>query len=292
MEKIKDSELVLNTDNSVYHLHVKGVDIADTILLVGDPDRVAMISDYFDRIDFKVQNREMATHTGWLNGHRLTVLSTGMGTDNLDIVINELDAAANIDLDNRMLRGTHRKLNLIRLGTSGALQAEIAVESMIMSEYVIGLDGMVYFYGQRGDVLERNFTEAFIRLMGYPEDLPKPYVVRASGSLMEKMGDGFVKGCTATAPGFYGPQGRVLRLPLAYPATNKKIESFEWEGHRVTNFEMESSALYALGQMLGHDTLTICTIIANRVTGKFSRDYKSAVRRMIETVLERLTQNQ
>jgi len=290
MKIFKESELIINPDKSIYHLKLRPEHIAETIIIVGDPQRVEMISNYFDEIEYKIQNREFVTHTGYLNKKRLTVLATGIGTDNIDIVLNELDALANIDLDKRVLKEKHTALNIIRLGTAGAVQPDIPVDSFVMSSYGLGFDGLLNFYADKGNVFENELTEVFIKQTNYPENLAKPYIVKCSEKLAEKLGKGITKGITATASGFYGPQGRELKLKLAYPDLNKKIERFNYKGERITNFEMETSALYGLGKLLGHNTLTICAIIANRVNEEFSKDYKKTVVKMVELVLERLTQ--
>jgi len=289
MKIIKESELIINPDKSIYHLKLRPEHIAETIIIVGDPQRVEMISNYFDEIEYKIQNREFVTHTGYLNKKRLTVLATGIGTDNIDIVLNELDALANIDLDKRVLKEKHTALNIIRLGTAGAVQPDIPVDSFIMSSYGLGLDGLLNFYADKGSVFENELTDAFINQTNYPQILAKPYIVKCSEKLAETLGKGITKGITATASGFYGPQGRELKLKLAYPDLNKKIERFNYKGKRITNFEMETSALYGLGKLLDHNTLTICAIIANRVNEEFSKDYKKTVTKMVELVLERLT---
>jgi uridine phosphorylase len=289
MAQIAQSELILNPDGSVYHLHLKPENVADTIIVVGDPGRVKEISKHFDRIDFSVQNRELFTHTGSIGNKRLTVLSTGMGTDNLDIVINELDAAVNIDLSTREPKKTHTKLNIIRLGTAGALQADIQPGDFVASTFGIGMDGLLYFYDQGKSVMNPGLAKAFTSHVHWNENLPGIYAVPCSQSLMGKLGKDLVHGITLTAPGFYGPQGRELRLRLAFPELNHLIESFTYEGSRIANFEMETSALYGLGKMLGHETLTICTIVANRVNHTYAGDYHSDVERLIKLVLERIT---
>ena len=263
--------------------------LADNVIMVGDPGRVDMIASFFDKIEVERQNRELVTRTGWFNGERITVLSTGMGTDNLDIVMNELDALANIDLKTRMPKETHRSLNLIRLGTCGALQPDIEPGNNVATRYAIGLDGLLYFYEKHKEVNEIAMRDAFIKQMDYPKDLPKPYVVEGSKMLFDKLAEGYYQGVTATAPGFYGPQGRTLRMHLSYPENNNKIENFDYQGWRVCNFEMESSALYGLGKMMGHNCLTICVAIANRVTEKFTTDYHPYVRKLVESTLQRLT---
>ena len=288
-QPIPASQLVLNNEGAIYHLNLHPDQLADNVIMVGDPGRVDMIASFFDKIDVERQNRELVTRTGWFNGKRITVLSTGMGTDNLDIVMNELDALANIDLKTRMPKETHRSLNLIRLGTCGALQPDIEPGNNVATRYAIGLDGLLYFYEKHKEVNEIAMRDAFIEQMDYPKDLPKPYVVEGSKMLFDKLAEGYYQGVTATAPGFYGPQGRTLRMHLSYPENNNKIENFDYQGWRVCNFEMESSALYGLGKMMGHNCLTICVAIANRVTEKFTTDYHPYVRKLVERTLERLT---
>ena len=289
MTYIPDSQLVLNSDGSVYHLHLFPDQIADDIILVGDPNRVNSISKLFDNIELKVSNREINTHTGTYHGKRITVLSTGMGTDNIDIVINELDALANVNLKTHEIKPERRSLNFIRLGTSGAMQPDIAVgDSYVVATYALGLDGLLHFYEKSTEVIEKEMTEAFVKHMNWSPLLPGPYVVKASEKLLARLGDGFRYGITATSPGFYGPQGRVLCLGLSDCRMNKNMESFFFEGQRICNFEMESSALYGLSRMLGHQALTICAIIANRVTEKFSSDYKPFMDKLIQTTLDRL----
>ena len=290
MAPIAESELILNPDGSVYHLHLKPENLADTIIVVGDPGRVKEISKHFDRIDFMVQNRELFTHTGTIGNKRLTVLSTGMGTDNLDSVINELDAVVNIDLATREPKTTHTKLNIIRMGTAGALQSDISPGDFVASSYGVGLDGLLYFYEKGKSVMDKGLADAFTSFVGWDSKLPGVYAVPCSQALMQKLGHGLTQGITLTAPGFYGPQGRELRLKLAFPELNHKIENFEFKGNRISNFEMETSALYGLGTMLGHETLTICTIVANRVNQTFASDYHSDVERLIRMILNRLTE--
>jgi Uridine phosphorylase len=289
MEKIKESELVLQPNGNIYHLNLSPENLAHNIIVVGDPGRVPVVSKYFDKIEFQTHNREMHTHTGIFNNKRITVLSTGMGTDNLDIVINELDALVNIDLKERTIKEKHTSLNIVRLGTSGALQADIPVDSLVMSTHGLGLDGLLNFYKDENGIIDKVLTEAFIRQTGWDPNLAKPYVVKCSETLENKMGDGLLKGITATASGFYGPQGRELRLKLAHPDMNEKIENFEFNGHKIVNFEMETSALYGLSALLGHHALTICAIIANRVIKQFSNDHEKIIENLIQLVLQRLT---
>ena len=290
-QPIPASQLVLNSEGAIYHLNLHPDQIADDVILVGDPARVGEISSFFDKIEVKRHNREMVTNTGYFNGKRITVLSTGMGTDNLDIVMNELDALANIDLKTRIPKEKHHTLNLIRLGTCGALQPEIEVgDSFVATRYALGLDGLIYFYEKNEEVNEIAMRDAFIKQMNYPKELPLPYVVEGSNELFERLAQGYYQGVTATAPGFYGPQGRTLRMPLAYPEINRRIEKFDYNGWRVCNYEMESSALYGLGKMMGHNCLTICVAIANRVTEKFASDYHPYVRKLVLNTLERLSE--
>ena len=289
MKKIADSELILNPDGSIYHIMLKPEHLADTVIVVGDQQRVQAISKYFDKIEYKIQHREFVTHTGYYNNKRITVLSTGIGTDNIDIVINELDAVVNIDLETRTIKPDLRSLDIIRLGTSGALQPDIPVDSFVISSHGLGLDGLMNFYNPKTLIFENELTNEFIKQTQWGSDLQKPYIVKGSQKLMDKLGEGLIKGITATASGFYGPQGRVLRIDLAYPELNEKIEAFKFKDYRITNFEMETSALYGLGASLGHNTITICDIIANRLSKQYSMDYKASVEKLIQLVLERLT---
>ncbi|HRS53799.1 MAG TPA: nucleoside phosphorylase [Bacteroidales bacterium] len=285
----EESELILNPDGSIYHLHLMPEQVADNIIVVGDPGRVSMVSKYFDTIEFQIQNRELVTHTGMLNGKRVSAISTGMGTDNIDIVLNELDALANINLKTREEKEEHRTLNIIRIGTSGSLQGDVPVDSFVMATHGLGLDGLMNFYKVDENVFDREMAEAFIKHSKWLPELPKPYIVSCSSFLEQKIGEGMVKGITATACGFFGPQGRVLRLNVADPQLNDKLESFNYKGHRITNFEMETSALYGLGKAMGHNTLTVCVTIANRVTKTYSSDYKKVVDKLVQIVLQRLT---
>lgn len=286
---IPSSELLLNSEGAIYHLNLFPEMLADNVILVGDPGRVSMVSQYFDNIEYKRQNRELVTHTGTYKGKRVTVLSTGMGTDNIDIVVNELDAVANIDFKTRTPNEKHRSLNLIRLGTCGALQPEIGVgDSYVASRYAIGFDGQAYFYKNQDQVVDKPMTEAFIRYINYPADLPRPYIVESSNELFDRLSAGYHKGITATAPGFYGPQGRSIRLKLAYPQINDNIKGFEYNGWKICNYEMESSAIFSLGRMLGHNCMTICVVLANRVNKTFVNDYHTYVDKLVKNTLDRL----
>lgn len=283
-----DTELILTDKKTVYHIDLKAEQIADDVIVVGDQGRVAMISKFFSKIEHKVEHREFVTHTGIYQGKRLTVLSTGIGPDNIDIVINELDAAVNIDLDKRVLLPTRRSLNIIRLGTSGSLQAHVPVNSLVVSEYGVGLDGLLNFYQDYKSVDEEALSNAFIKHTKWIPNLAYPYSVRANETLFNKFKAGNVTGITATAPGFYGPQGRRLRLNPAMANLNELLTSFDFDGKKIINFEMETSALYGLGKLLGHNCLTICVILANRATKEFTADYKKSVELMIESTLHRL----
>lgn len=287
---IKSSELIINADGSIFHLHLKPEQIADNIILVGDPGRVELISKSLTDIEFKASNREFVSTTGKYNKQRITVVSTGIGTDNIDIVVNELDALANINLTTREIKPVHRKLNFVRIGTSGGLQDYLPVNSFVISQKAIGFDGLLNFYANRDSVSDLSFEEAFRKHTSWGKQQTSPYVIDCSGLLFAKMHkDDTIAGVTISAPGFYGPQGRVLRLPLADPLLNEKVESFEYNGHKITNFEMECSAIYGLSKLLGHEALTICLIIANRVKKDANADYHQSMETLITTVLERLT---
>lgn len=289
MNSIPSSELVLNDDNSVYHLKLHPHQIAKDIIVVGDPSRVASISDYFDHVEYKVTNREIITHTGFLNGKKLTVMSTGMGTDNLDIVINELDALVNINLETRTIKEEKTALNIIRLGTSGALQKDIPVDSFVISEYGLGLDGLMNYYQLEQTTEETELLNQFYQQTNYLKEFAQPYFVKASSDLFNQLKTGCISGITATACGFYGPQGRVLRIPLKETQLNEKLRDFSYNNYRITNFEMETSALYGLSKVLGHNACTICVIIANRFSKEFSKNYQLSVKKLIEQTLQELT---
>ncbi|MDA3880587.1 MAG: nucleoside phosphorylase [Prolixibacteraceae bacterium] len=288
---IQESELIINPDGTIFHLHLKPNQIADTILLVGDPGRVDMIASFFDKIEHKVQNREFKTVTGWYKNRHLSVVATGIGTDNIDIVVNELDALVNIDMNTRKLKDEITCLNLIRLGTSGSLRENIPVNSFVISEKSIGFDGLLNFYEGRDIVSDLEFEQSLLYHTQWRKLLSKPYVVDCSKELFDIIsGDQTISGINISAPGFYGPQGRVLRLPLADPNLNEKIESFEFLGKKITNFEMESSAIYGLSKLLGHEALTICLIIANRITGQVNENYQPQMKIMIQYVLDKLAE--
>lgn len=290
MRVIEPSELLIKEDGSIYHLHLLPEQLADKVILVGDPGRVATVAKFFDSIECKVSNREFYTITGSYKGTRISVVSTGIGTDNIDIVVNELDALVNIDFATRTLKEQKRSLTLVRLGTSGAIQGDIPLGSHLISEMSIGFDGLLNFYANRDAISDLEIEKAFIKQVGWGAKLPVPYFVRSSRELLKRFEGFTLRGATISAPGFYGPQGRVLRLPLADPDINNKIEAFEFNGIKVTNFEMESSALAGLALLLGHEATTICTIIANRVNKTALADYSTAVNEMIENTLKCLVQ--
>lgn len=286
---IKPSELILNPDGSVFHLHLKPEHLADTVLLVGDPGRVEMIASYFDHIECNIQNREFITTTGWYKGRHLSVIATGIGTDNIDIVVNELDALVNIDLKKREIKQDKTSLNIIRIGTSGSLQAKVPLNSFVISQKSIGFDGLLNFYDGRNAVADLEFEKAFMKHTNWSDLLAKPYVIDCSEQLFKEIsGKKTVSGINISAPGFYGPQGRVLRLPLADNELNNKIESFSFQRKKITNFEMESSAIYGLSKLMGHEALTICLIIANRVTLEANEDYHPEMKNLVEYVLKKL----
>lgn len=288
MSQFPETELILTPEGRVYHINLLGEDIADDVIVVGDQGRVAQISSYFSKVDFKTEHREFITHTGWYNGKRITVLSTGIGTDNIDIVLNELDAAVNIDPKTRTLNSKLRSLNIIRLGTSGALQKDIPVNGLVVSTHGLGFDGLLNYYGNFKSINEDAISEAFMKHSDWDSNLPYPYCVKASDKLLSKFNEGFYRGITATAPGFYGPQGRQIRLKAAKPNLNEILTDFNFDNKKISNFEMETSALYGLGKLLGHECLTVCVIIANRVRKEFTSDYKKSVDVLIESCLNKL----
>jgi uridine phosphorylase len=286
---IEASELIIRDDGSIYHLQLKPEHLAKKIIVVGDPNRVKLISDRFEKVEYRISGREFQTHTGYFNGVRLSVLSTGIGVDNLDIVMNELDAVVNIDLVNKTVKEEHKQLEIVRLGTSGSLQEDIPVGSFLVSEYAIGLDGVLNFYEKEHDDDEIQLMNAFHQQINYPNLLPKPYIVKGASDLVELLAPGNIKGITATASGFYGPQGRKLRLNTLFPEQNSQLGKFNFKGHRITNFEMETSSLYGLSALLGHKASTVCAIIANRYRKEFTENPADVISDLIDMVLERLT---
>ena len=288
--QLQDSELILNKDGSVYHIHLRPEHVADTVIVVGDQGRVEEVSKYFDRVDHKISNREFITHVGSYKGKSITVISTGIGTDNIDIVATELDAAINVDLENRTFKENRRSLNLIRIGTSGALQPDIEVGSFVISEYGLGFEGLPYFYNYPFSDQETLLANKVNDHLNWDPRMARPYITEGSAKLINTLGEGMVKGITATASGFYGPQGRKLYLKPSIPDIGKRLRTFSYEGHRITNFEMETSALYSMGKMMGHQCATCCAIIANRFIKAYADDYKSIVNELIITVLDRIAE--
>lgn len=289
MKHFPASQLIVNADGSIFHLHLKPEQIADTIILVGDPGRVESVAAYFESRECEVSNREFRTITGSYQGKRITVLSTGIGTDNIDIVVNELDALANIDLKNRTEKNDFRQLTLIRIGTSGAMQPEIPLGSFLISEKSIGFDGMLSFYAGRDEVCDLAFEQALITQLQWNKQLASPYVVEADTELIQRIGqDDMLRGVTISANGFYGPQGRELRIGLADEQLNDKIEAFRFGETKITNYEMEGSAIAGLAKLMGHKALTVCCIIANRRVEAANTDYKPYIEKLIKTVLDRI----
>jgi uridine phosphorylase len=289
MTTIKNADFLLNNDGSIYHLCLKPGQLADTVIIVGDPERVEKISGKFSSIELKVRNREFISHTGIFNGKRLSVVSTGIGTDNIDIVVNELDALVNIDFETREIKPEKKSLNIIRIGTSGAVQPEIPVSSFAVSSIGIGFDNLLHYYAYDKSLVETEMSEAFMKHTNWNPDLSKPYFVRGSEKLIRLFEKGMFKGITVTAPGFYGPQGRILRLGLSDPFLNDKIKSFRFGEERIINFEMETSALYSLGTLLGHNVVTVCALIANRATNEYSADHNKVIGDLVDLVLNRIT---
>ena len=285
---MKESELPLSPNGQLYHVHITGRELADDVLLVGDPGRVEMFKELFDTVEYESFNREIHVLTGKYKGHRFTALSTGMGTDNIDIVMTELDAAANIDLTTRLPRQKHRTLNIVRIGTSGSLQADINYGQLVASEYAVGLDGLMNYYDHDPEQLEEELALRFGKHMHLDTCFARPYGTRCSQMLLERVGFDMHHGITATAPGFYGPQGRHIRLSPAIADLNEQLASFSYKDRKITNFEMETSAIFGFCTLLKHNALTVCLIIANRPQGSFLNDYHDEMRHTIETVLNRL----
>jgi uridine phosphorylase len=289
MSRIADSELIINSRGAIYHLDLRPEELADTIILVGDPDRVKKVSDHFDTIEHKLQHREFITHTGYIGTKRLSVTSTGIGPDNIDIAVNELDALVNIDFETREIKKELTTLNLVRFGTSGALQADIPVDSFVASSHGLGLDNLLNYYAYTKTADENELTDAFITQTGLDTAITIPYISKGSEALLNKFPSTFHKGITVTCPGFYGPQGRVLRLGLRSAGLINKLTHFSFNNHRITNFEMETSAIFGLGKLMGHQCMSVNAIVANRVVQEFSKDGNAAVEKLIKAGLEVLT---
>lgn len=289
MKHFPPSELIVNADGSIFHLHLKPEQLADKVILVGDPGRVESIASYFETRECEVSNREFKTITGTYQGKRLSVISTGIGTDNIDIVVNELDVLVNIDLVNRTVKPELKQLTIVRIGTSGGMQPDIPLGSFLISEKSIGFDGMLNFYAGRDSVSDLAFEEAMKKHLEWNKQFAAPYVVDADDELINRIGrDDMLRGVTISANGFYGPQGRELRLGLADPQLNDKIESFRFGKYKITNYEMEGSAIAGLAKLMGHKAMTVCCIIANRRVEAANTDYKPYIEKLIKTVLERI----
>ena len=291
MPRIAESEMILNTRGAIYHLNLKPDEIGGTVFLVGDPDRVKEVSKHFDKIDYKGEYREFITHTGFIGKKRLSVLSTGIGTDNVDIAINELDALVNIDFTTREVKATSTSLNLIRIGTSGSLQPEIPVDGYIASTHGLGIDNLLNFYRLEHNEEENQLLHSFVTTTQLHSKVGYPYIAGASASLIKHFVKDFYQGITVTCPGFYGPQGRILRLGVSNPELINRLTQFRFGQHRITNFEMETSAIYGLSRLLGHNCLSLNAVIANRVRKEFSKDSKAAVENLIVRVLEIVSEN-
>jgi uridine phosphorylase len=291
MSRIAESELIINPRGAIYHLDLKPDEIGGTVITVGDPDRVKEVSKHFDEIEVKRQHREFISHTGYLNKKRLTVLSSGIGPDNIDIVLNELDALANIDFTTRRIKDKLTSLNIVRIGTSGSLQADIPVDSFVASTHGLGVDNLLNFYRHEQNEEDKHLLQSFVTHTQMHGQMSYPYVSSAAGSLIKHFGREFHHGITVTCPGFYGPQGRVLRLGIKNPNLVNRLTDFRFGQHRITNFEMETSAIYGLGKLLGHNCLAVNAIVANRVSQEFSKDGKAAVEKLIVKFIEIFSSN-
>ena len=289
--RIPESELIINDDGSAFHIHLKPRELADKVIMCGDPGRVDMIAEYLTDIEFRHQSREFVSVTGKYNGQRITVLSHGIGTDNIDIVMTELDALANVNFKTREVKSKHKRLTLVRIGTCGAIHADIPLGSYILSHISVGCDGLLNWYADRDKYTIKDMEEAFKKHTHWNEHLPDPYFIKASQKLIDKFSDCTVKGVTVSASGFYGPQGRVVRIPLAMPNMLEDFETFRFGDYRITNFEMESSALAGLAAHLGHDAITVCCAIANRYLKDSNPNYKPQIRGLVELVLNKLTED-
>lgn len=288
---IPPSELIINDDGSAFHIHLKPEQLRDNIIFVGDPGRVDMVASFFDSVEYDVSSREFHAIGGTYKGKPLMVISHGIGSDNIEIVMTELDALANVDFNTRMVKPTHRTLSIVRIGTSGSLQDNLHIGDFVIAEKGTGTDGILNFYADRDNVCDLEFEKEFCRHTGWKKSWAAPYTVDADPELVEKIGrDDMVRGFTISAVGFYAPQGRMVRLPLADPDLNEKIESFRFNGRPVTNFEMESGCLQGMAKMLGHKAMTVCCIIAERRANNANTDYKPRVAELVKTVLDRITE--
>lgn len=286
MGRIQESELIINNRGAVYHLDLRPDEIAPTVILVGDPDRVKLISRHFNKIETTAQHREFITHTGWIGNKRISVVSTGIGTDNIDIALNELDALVNINFSTREIKDQVQSLNIIRIGTSGSLQADIPVDAHVAGTHGLGIDNLLHFYRLEQNDEEKQLLHSFVTQTQLHGQLIQPYITGASPSLLKHFVGDFFQGITVTCPGFYGPQGRVLRLGIRNPHLIDNLTKFSFGNHRITNFEMETSAIYGLGKLLGHECLSLNVIVANRVVQQFSKDSNAAVESLIKKSIE------
>ena len=289
MQRIAESELIINARGAVYHIDLRPEELAQNIIVVGDPDRVAMVSKYFDKIEIKRQHREFVSHTGTIGNKRITCSSTGIGPDNIDIVMNEFDALVNIDFETRTIRKELTTLNVMRIGTSGSLQADVPVDSWVAGTHGLGLDNLLNYYRYEHNEQEKELLQSFVTQTQLNSQICSPYIALASPALLKHFVDGFHSGITVTCPGFYGPQGRVLRLGIRNPELIDRLTQFRFGQHRITNFEMETSAIYGLGRLLGHHCLSLNAIIANRIAKEFTKDAHSLVDGLIKKVLETIS---
>jgi len=287
INRIPESELIINPDGSIYHLNLKPEHLASTVIAVGDPERVGKISKFFDEIEFEITKREFVTHTGWYKGKRMTVMSTGMGTDNIEIFMTELDALVNVDLHTRLPKETHTSLDIVRIGTSGSMRKEIPAGSLLASAYGIGLDTLMAFYSTEYTELEQKVSKKVQEELGLSF---APYCIEGSKKLLQLLGDGILHGNTVTCPGFFGPQGREVRLKPAIPDIIEKLAAIEVDGFHLTNFEMETAGYYAMGRLLGHEVLSLNAIVANRITQEFSTDPYGTVDKLIQHALNKLAE--
>jgi uridine phosphorylase len=288
MRQISPDQLPINSDGSIFHLHLKSEQLADKVVMMGDPDRVPIVAGYFDSIEFDLQSREFRTITGMYKGKRITALSHGIGCDNIDIVMTELDALANIDLQKREVKKAFRQLTLVRIGTSGGLQPFCPIGTYVVSEISLGMDGLIFFYDKGEDISDKELSHRFVEHTRWDSLWAKPYFVPADEELINRIGHDMIKGITISANGFYGPQGRFVRLGLSNPDMNKRIESFEYNDLKIANYEMESAALAGLAGLMGHKALTVCVIIAGRYSGGMNTNYKGSFDELIQKVLDRI----
>jgi len=289
MQRIAESELIINSRGAVYHIDLRPEELAHNIIIVGDPDRVGMVSKYFDKVEVKRQHREFVSHTGMIGNKRITCTSTGIGPDNIDIVLNEFDALVNIDFESRMIKKELTTLNIMRIGTSGSLQADVPVDSWVTGTHGLGLDNLLNYYRLEHNEQEKELLQSFVTHTQLHAQICNPYISSASASLLKHFVEGFHQGITVTCPGFYGPQGRVLRLGIRNPELIDRLTEFRFGQHRITNFEMETSAIYGLGRLLGHHCLSLNAIIANRIAKEFTKDAHKLVDSLIKKVLETIS---